>query len=169
MLDKKDNKIKIYLDTSVVSYLQQDDAPDKMATTLKLWKKFKNGVYDVYLSQITLNEISECNNNKLIYLKHKLSEIEYTILHINQETYKLANRIIEQKILTEKSFDDCQHIAVALENNCDVILSWNFKHLVNIKTIQGIRTITNVLKNKSIEIMTPESLMEMEENKNEIC
>lgn len=82
---------------------------------------------------------------------------------MNENTNILANKIIESKILTEKSFDDCTHIAVAMENEWDVILSWNFKHLVNIKTIQGIRTITNILKNKSIEIMTPETLLKMEE------
>ena len=38
-----DRKLKVYLDTSVVSYLQQEDVPDRMAETLKLWKKFMTG------------------------------------------------------------------------------------------------------------------------------
>lgn len=44
-------KLKIYLDTSVISHLKQGDAPDKTADTLKLWEDIKQGKYDVYLSE----------------------------------------------------------------------------------------------------------------------
>ena len=55
-------------------------------------------------------------------------------------------------VFTEKSFDDCQHIGVAVVNNCDCIISWNFKHIVNIKTIRDVRAITNLEGYKPIEI-----------------
>ncbi len=50
-------KLKVYLDTSVISHLLQEDAPEKMADTLKLWEMFKDGKYDVYLSTVTLEEV----------------------------------------------------------------------------------------------------------------
>ena len=50
-------KLKVYLDTSVISYVSQEDAPERMKDTLKLWKDFENGKYDIYLSQVTLDEI----------------------------------------------------------------------------------------------------------------
>ena len=50
-------KLKVYLDTSVISYLSQEDTPERMKDTLELWKDFANGKYDVYLSQVTLEEI----------------------------------------------------------------------------------------------------------------
>lgn len=37
--------------------------------------------------------------------------------------------------MEQKSFDDCQHIAVAILLGCDIITSWNFKNIVNVKTI----------------------------------
>ena len=49
-------KLKVYLDTSVISYLSQEDAPERMKDTLELWKDFVNGKYDIYLSQVTLDE-----------------------------------------------------------------------------------------------------------------
>ncbi len=55
---------------------------------------------------------------------------------------KLAALIISTGILPQKSFDDCCHIALAVLHNCDIIVSWNFKHLVNPKTIRGVRAIT---------------------------
>ena len=57
-------KLKVYLDTSVVSHLLQEDVPEKMADTRKLWEKFKAGQYNVYLSTVTLEEISACKEPK---------------------------------------------------------------------------------------------------------
>lgn len=157
-----DRKLKVYLDTSVVSYLQQEDAPDRMADTLKLWKKFMARCYDVYLSSMTTYEIDNCSESKKNFLYNKLDEIEYTELEIDKNCLSLARDIIATGILAEKSFEDSQHIAVAVLNECDVIVSWNFKHLVNIKTIKGIRKITQLKGYKDIEIITPTTLLEME-------
>ncbi len=40
-------KLKVYLDTSVISHLMQEDVPEKMADTLQLWELFREGMYDV--------------------------------------------------------------------------------------------------------------------------
>lgn len=159
----EDNKkLKVYLDTSVISYLMQLDAPDETKITLRLWEKFKTGIYDIYLSQVDFTEMDKCEEPKLSFLKSKLNEIDYDILEIKDSTQKLAKDIINMGILTNKSFDDCTHIAVALENECDIIVSWNFKHMVNIKTINGIRAITLLKNQKNINILNPLTLLEME-------
>lgn len=66
-------------------------------------------------------------------------------------------------ILTSKSIDDCQHIATAVVHSCDCIISWNFKHIVNIRTIKGIREITHLEGYEDIEIMNPSVLLGGEE------
>lgn len=156
-------KLKVYLDTSVISYLSQEDAPERMKDTLELWKDFVNGKYDVYLSQVTLDEIEKCSESKRNKLYDYLSDIEYTKLEINAEIVELAQKIIDMGILRPKSFDDCQHIAAAVVNACDCIISWNFKHIVNIKTIRGVRAITNLQGYRAIEIWSPSVLLESED------
>jgi predicted nucleic acid-binding protein len=155
-------KLKVYLDTSVISHLMQEDVPEKMADTLKLWDMFKAGKYDVYLSQVTIDEVRKCPESKRSVMYDYLSDINYTKLDINAETLELAQKIIDIGILTQKSFDDCQHIAAAVIGGCDCIISWNFKHIVNIKTIRGVRAITNLKGYKSIEILNPSVLLESE-------
>ncbi|MCM1295272.1 MAG: type II toxin-antitoxin system VapC family toxin [Muribaculaceae bacterium] len=155
-------KLKVYLDTSVISYLSQDDAPERMKDTLELWKEFVNGKYDIYLSQVTIDEIGKCSEPKKNVLFDYLSDIEYTKLEINAEIVELAQKIIDMGILRPKSFDDCQHIAAAVVNNCDCIISWNFRHIVNIKTIRGIRAITDLESYKGIDIINPSVLLESE-------
>lgn len=156
-------RIKVYLDTSVISYLQQEDTPERMQDTLALWKQFEEGKYDIYLSQITLDEVGECREPKKSMLYEYLSKIQYTKLEVTKEALDVANQIIDMGILSPKSIDDCQHIATAVVHGCDCIISWNFKHIVNIKTIRGVRAITHLEGYKDIDIMNPSVLLGGEE------
>ena len=157
------NKLKVYLDTSVISHLMQEDVPEKMSETLKLWDMFKDGKYDVYLSTVTLQEIDNCPEPKRTELFKHLGEIDYTPIEITEDMSEVAQQLVEMGILTQKSYDDCQHIASAVIYGCDCIISWNFKHIVNIKTIRGVRAITNLKGYKPIEILNPTVLLESEE------
>ncbi|MBQ4559676.1 MAG: PIN domain-containing protein [Tyzzerella sp.] len=157
------DKLKVYLDTSVISYLEQEDVPEKMSNTLELWEIFKREKYNLYISTVTLQEIEDCPEPKRSILYQYLSEIKYTIIDIKQMVSNIARQLIEMHILPSKSYDDCQHIAAAVEAGCDCIVSWNFKHIVNIKTIRGVRAITNLKGYKPIEILNPSVLLESEE------
>ena len=157
------NKLKVYLDTSVISHLYQEDAPEKMTDTRQLWEMFREEKYDVYLSTVTLEEIEGCPEPKRSQLFDCLEQINYTLVQINSTVAEIAEHIIEMGILTKKSYDDCQHIGAAIISECDCIISWNFKHIVNIKTIRGIRAITNLKGHKPIEILNPSVLLGSEE------
>lgn len=156
-------KLKVYLDTSVVSHLLQEDVPEKMADTRQLWEMFKDGQYEVYLSTVTLREIEKCSEPKKTQLIDRLNEIQFKTLDITDDVVAMAEKIIDMGILTQKSFDDCQHIGAAIIYGCDCIVSWNFKHIVNIRTIRGVRAITNLEGYKMIEIWNPSVLLESEE------
>ncbi|MCM1156875.1 MAG: type II toxin-antitoxin system VapC family toxin [Bacteroidales bacterium] len=155
-------KLKVYLDTSVISHLMQEDVPEKMADTRNLWNMFKSEKYDVYLSTVTLEEVDDCPEPKKSIMLEYLDEITYTLIQIDDNMLNVAQEIIDMGILTKKSFDDCQHIAAAVIYECDCIISWNFKHIVNIKTIRGVRAITNLKGYKPIEILNPSVLLESE-------
>ena len=109
-----------------------------------------------------LREIEKCSEPKKTKLINRLNEIQFTILDITEDIITIAKKIIEMGILTQKSFDDCQHIGVAVLNECDCIISWNFKHIVNVKTIRGVRAITNLEGYKDVEIWNPYVLLESE-------
>lgn len=53
-------KLKVYLDTSAVSHLAQEDVPGRMADTLRFWGRAERGDFDLFLSQTTLDEIGRC-------------------------------------------------------------------------------------------------------------
>jgi predicted nucleic acid-binding protein len=155
--------LKIYLDTSVMSYLHQLDAPEKMNDTLALWEEIKAGRYKAVISEVTTRELMNCSEPKRSIMTDYLIEADFEVLTITREINDLAQEIIRRGILTPKSLDDCTHIAVAIINNCDIIVSWNFKHLVNIKTINGVREITVSNYYKPIDIYSPSVLLKGDE------
>ncbi|EOS33416.1 MAG: hypothetical protein OSJ61_28115 [Lachnospiraceae bacterium] len=66
---------------------------------------------------------------------------------------------IDFGILRRKSFDDYQHITAAILAGCDIITSWNFKHIVNVKTARGMKTITTLEGYKDMLIYPPSALI----------
>ena len=114
-----------------------------------------------------LNEISGCNEEKLNILLEYLNEIEYTVVETDENTVELAEKFIDFGILRQKSFNDCQHIAAAILAGCDIIISWNFKHIVNVKTVRGVKVITTLEGYKDLMIYPPSVLLESEDDYDE--
>ena len=156
-------KLKIYLDTSFISHMHQLDAPDKMNDTIALWEDIKAGEYHAVISEVTTRELMNAPEPKRSIIADYLNEADFEILAITSEMDELAQEIIGRGILTQKSLDDCTHIAAAILNNCDIIVSWNFKHLVNIKTINGVREIVVSRYYKPIDIYSPTMLLKGDE------
>lgn len=156
-------KLKIYLDTSVISYLDQQDAPERMADTHELWEQIKAGEFDVVLSNVTETEINNCGEPKRSTLLNYLGEIDYEAVCVDDKTFDVASRFVDLGILRQKSFDDCQHIAAAIVSGCDAIVSWNFKHIVNHKTMMGVKAVTALEGYDDILIYTPPMLIGGEE------
>ncbi len=74
------NKLKVYLDTSVISHLSQADVPEKMADTRQLWEMFRMGKYEVCLSTVTLEELEDCPEPKRSRLFRYLEQIDYVLI-----------------------------------------------------------------------------------------
>ena len=153
------NKIKIYLDTSVISHLQATDTPEKMSDTLVLWEDIKAGVYDVVISNVTIDEINDCAEPKRSFMLDELKKISLTVIETETKVEELSQEFIQLGVLKEKNIDDCMHIATALLAKCDIIVSWNFKHIVNDKTIEGVKTISKTKGFESIKIYCPSILI----------
>jgi predicted nucleic acid-binding protein len=153
-------RLKVYLDTSVISHLDAADVTEKMADTLRFWEMLKTGKYEAFLSQTTLDELAECEQPKRAKLAVFLNEVQYTKLPSNDAVVATAEKFIDFGVLNQKSYSDCLHIASAIVGGCDVILSWNFKHIVNHKTIAGAKAIALLEGRTELLIYAPSMLLE---------
>jgi hypothetical protein len=71
------------------------------------------------------------------------------------ESDLLANQYIAEGVIDKSSLDDCRHIAIATLANADVLVSWNFKHIVNDDRIRGYNSVNMKLGYPQINIRTP--------------
>jgi predicted nucleic acid-binding protein len=129
-----EKKLKIYLDTSIINFLFADDAPEKKEVTGDFFENYLTD-YDVYISENVIVEInktsSEIKKSNLLDIIKKYNIKPFNIL--NDDILQLAQKYIEAGILAEKKFDDAIHIAFATYYEFDILLSWNFKDIANVK------------------------------------
>jgi len=157
-------KLKLYLDTTIISHLDQKEKPEQMSETLKLWEKIKNNEYEAIISDICIAEINNCNEKKRNILFNYLNQINYTLINSEEKSIEIAMKMVDLNILKQKSIMDCQHIANAIITGCDAIISWNFKHIVNHKTMMGVKAITALEGYTDLLIYTPPMLTEGEDD-----
>ena len=82
-------------------------------------------------------------------------QFDEEFLEITDEAVDLATEYINQKVVGQTSYADCLHIALATINKADYLISWNFKHIVNVLRIRGYNSINIKNGYKILEIRSP--------------
>ncbi|GHT52402.1 hypothetical protein AGMMS49982_12550 [Bacteroidia bacterium] len=151
-------KQRVYIDTSVVGgYFDEEFAAD----TVPFFDCVKRGEMIILVSDLLEKELIKAP----AYVRDLLTTIssEYVeYVSSNTESDLLADRYIEACVVGKTSRNDCQHIALATLAKADVLVSWNFKHIVNLTRINGYNGINIVNGHKTIEIRTPKEIMNYE-------
>jgi predicted nucleic acid-binding protein len=152
-------KLKIYIDTSVIGgYYDTEFSQD----TKSLFKKIIKGDYQLVLSDLTEKELLNAPENVKTLLKD-LQILNFEIVAVTSESINLATEYINEKVVGQTSYDDCIHIATATINRVDLLVSWNFKHIVNIQRIRGYNSINIKNGYQPIEIRSPKDLIDYED------
>lgn len=153
---KMKRKIKVYLDTSVISALFDDRNPERKSLTKAFFDEIGN--FDVYISEITSAEIERAPNLKI---QSEMEEFisQFSKLLLSEEVEWLANEYIRYGAVPEGYSEDATHIAITVINELDYLLSWNFKHIVRIKTKDIVRMVNTLNGFRQIEILTPAELL----------
>ena len=92
-----------------------------------------------------------------------LGKVDYMIQSETEESLELTEKYLKYGVLKEKSRDDLRHIALAVIAECDYIISWNFKHFVNIRTINKVQAVNKLVGYSDISILPPSMLVEGDE------
>lgn len=114
--------------------------------------------FEIYISNITLAEI-EKTPDKSLQKEMKNKIVAFSVLSISNEVEELAKEIIKKGAINESYSEDAYHIAVAIINKMDFLLSWNFRHIVRKKTKDIVRMIITLRNLRQIEILTPAELL----------
>lgn len=103
------------------------------------WEELRQGNYTINISNVTIEELTRCSEPKRTILFDLLNQINYREIEETEESVNLVRDYIKYVVLSQKSFDDCRHMAIATISECYFIASWNFKHFVNIKLLIWFR------------------------------
>lgn len=148
-------KQRIYLDTSVFGGYYDEEFEE---FSRPLFDRIYKGEFTVLLSAVLQQELKPAPS-KIIKLITNLKS-EYTEF-VNEDNIaiELASEYISEKVVGQTSFADCLHIALATINQADLLISWNFKHIVNVERIRGYNSINIKNGYKQLDIRSPRELM----------
>lgn len=148
-------KEKLYLDTSVPSAYYDDREIERQEQTREFWEKLENN--RTFISEITLSELGQVKDlekrgNLIALVK------EFQVFKVTSEAEELAEEYVKNGVIPEKFRDDALHLAIATVQGMDVLVSWNFDHLVKRKTRLQANLINVTQGYKMIDIVAPVEL-----------
>ncbi len=146
---------RFYFDTSVFGGIY--DAEFEQETTL-LFEKVTLGQIKCIYSNLTETELSNAPEPVRNFFTNLKDELKEKIL-VTAEALKLAQTYVDEKVVGQTSLDDCIHIAVATLNKVDILVSWNFKHIVNVYKIRGYNSVNLRLGYKTLDIHSPKEIV----------
>lgn len=148
---------RIYIDTSVLGGFFDKEFD---IVTQRLFDEVLKGEYKIVISNITEGELLNAPE-RVKTLLYNLN-IDYELLTLTEEAINLAKEYIKENVVGQASYEDCLHIAIATIYHLDLLVSWNFKHIVNIKRIRGYNGINIKNGYPRIEIRSPKDLIDYE-------
>jgi len=157
-------KKRIYLETTVVSYLAAKPSRDIIVAghqdaTRELWPEL-SAKYETYISALVFEEAKKGDPDQAQIRLAAISS--FPMLDIDDEARLLAEKIVGRRAVPAEYPEDALHIAVAAVNGIEVIITWNFAHLNNPFTRKKVRQIVEGEGFECPEICSPEELLEVD-------
>ena len=149
---------RIYIDTSVFGGYFDEEFKDD---TIPFFKNMIDKKIKIIASEVLELELYKAP----IYIQDFYESLPTELIEnveLTDEVKNLADIYIDEKVVGKTSKIDCQHIALATINKADVLVSWNFKHIVNLERIRGYNSINFREGYQMAEIRTPREIFDYE-------
>ena len=144
-------KYRVYIDTSVIGGCE-DEEFSKWST--RLFEEFRQGLKIAVVSDLTRRELEKAPESvKKALLSVPDANVENVFLTEEAET--LTQHYIDEGVVTINHIVDAQHIAIASVERVDVLVSWNFKQIVNLDHIHAFNSVNLKLAYPILEIRSP--------------
>lgn len=147
---------RLYFDTSVFGGIYDVEFKNE---TDKLFEMVQNGELICVYSDLCEFELENAPSKvKEFFLNLDKETTEF--VEITEEIDVLARQYVAEKVVGETSLDDCRHIACATVNKVDYLVSWNFKHIVNVFRIRGYNSINVKNGYSQLDIRSPKDIVQ---------
>ncbi len=151
-------KAGLYIDTSVLGGVFDAEDPKRVGMAESLIRLIKEGDYEGFISFLTLEEILKAPPDIQEKLRSIIAGSGLKILEETEECVELSDAYVNERAVPEKYRNDARHIAIGVYHEVDFIVSWNYKHMVNI-TVRRLVNSTNIkMGYKPVEVVSPEEV-----------
>jgi predicted nucleic acid-binding protein len=149
-------KLSVYVETSVWSQAFAEDAPEMRRATEQFLAEARRGEYDLFISAVVLQEIGRADEQLARQLRKLVDECAPVVLSFDDDLDRLAQAFLEHSVVPPSKIEDAQHVAAAVANELDVLVSWNYRHLVNVRRREEFHQVS-VMNGyyKPLQIVTP--------------
>jgi predicted nucleic acid-binding protein len=152
-------KQRFYFDTSVIGGVYDVEFDE---LTIQLFEKVKLGEIICIYSDLTIGELANAPKRVRDYFADLPNE-HLEFVRMTDESLSLAKLYISEKVIDEINYDDCIHIALATITKADILVSWNFKHIVNVYRIRGYNSVNLRYGYSTLEIRSPKDIISYED------
>jgi predicted nucleic acid-binding protein len=142
---------RIYVDTSVIGGCFDEEF---RVPSLRLIERIRTGNAVLVLSDITQTELVAAPPE----VRHVVTGLPRNCLELvfqSLESDALAEEYIREAVVSSRMRADAQHIAAATVAKVDVLVSWNFQHIVNLDRIHGFNAVNLRAGYSLLEIRSP--------------
>ncbi|WP_417909734.1 type II toxin-antitoxin system VapC family toxin [Candidatus Electronema sp. PJ] len=150
--------MKVYADTSVFGgAFDEEFAEDSQ----RFFAELRTGRFELVVSALIEEEIKSAPREvQALFDEFSASA---TIAEVSQEVLALRNAYLNAGIVTPKSTDDATHVALATVSGCELIVSWNFKHIVHFDKVPKYNAVNTLHDYSVISIYPPSSVISYDE------
>lgn len=151
-------KPTVYIETTVPNYVFSKRYPEKQRVAKEIFTLIRNGIIEPFISRAVVDELAATPDKTQRAKLLKLIE-GVEVLPITEEVRELAQKYLDEGIFPKKKLLDAQHVAVASVNKLDFVISWNFEHIVKVKTRELVEAVNTLLGYPTPEIVVPEEVI----------
>jgi hypothetical protein len=149
-------RLRVYADTSVFGGCFD---PEFQAASTAFFREVAAGRFTLVVAEVTTRELREAPERVREVLAHLPRESVETV-PFSEEIGQLRDAYIEAGVLGPASVDDAEHVASASVAGADLLISWNFKHVVHFDKIAGFEAVNLVHGYKAVRIHSPREVVQ---------
>ena len=151
--------MRLYLDTSVFGAMFDVEPPSWKEKTKMFFRRAERRLDALYISDVVLDEISRAPEHLRPSLEQVVRQVRPIVLAESPETLALAEAYVTSRVVPAKFRDDARHVAVASVAGLDAVVSWNFKHLVNLRRKRLVHSVNVRSGYPLIDLISPEEVL----------
>ncbi|GJL53092.1 MAG: hypothetical protein NPIRA02_02240 [Nitrospirales bacterium] len=145
----------IYLDTSVLGATCDPGPDERLQATTRFRDGLRHGKWNGYISGLVLEEIARASEAIQTRIQSHLADVPLLLLEESDISIALAQAYLDAGAIPHNYRNDARHVAMATTNHITVIVSWNFRHMVNLHRKRELNSVNMKQGYPLIDLVSP--------------